>query len=55
MIKLMFELQEDQKCDAMCATDAMEMSPLHTATLFDHPKVVNYLIEQVNFNDHDDT
>ncbi len=47
MVQLMLEGQSDKKHSALFSKDLMEMSPLHTAALFDHADIAEYLIDQV--------
>ena len=47
MIKLMHTLQEDNFQAALYTTDAMNMTPLHRAALFNHKAVLTFLLEQV--------
>ena len=47
MIKLMHTLQEDNFNAALYITDAMTMTPLHRAALFNHEAVVIFLLEKV--------
>ncbi|PVD23407.1 hypothetical protein C0Q70_16676 [Pomacea canaliculata] len=44
MITLMFELQTANFSSALGAVDAMKMTPLHRAALFNHVQVVEFLI-----------
>ncbi|KAK2194187.1 hypothetical protein NP493_2g21002 [Ridgeia piscesae] len=47
MVKLMFELQPDNRETSLTARDVQGMTPLHMATLYDHVDIVNYLLDQV--------
>jgi hypothetical protein len=47
MIKLMHELQQDNFTAALYTADAMGMTPLHRAALFNHVPVVTFFLEQV--------
>lgn len=48
MITLMFELQTANFSSALGAVDAMKMTPLHRAALFNHVQVVEFLIRNVS-------
>ena len=48
MVQIMLEGQSERKLNALHAQDVMNMTPLHTAALFDHEDIAAYLIEQVN-------
>ncbi|XP_077866020.1 transient receptor potential cation channel subfamily A member 1-like [Saccoglossus kowalevskii] len=45
MIKVMFSLQ-DKTRQTLRVTDIEHMTPIHKAAMFDHPKVVEYLISE---------
>ena len=47
MVKLMFDLQPDNREACLTARDVQGMTPLHMATLYDHVDIVNYLLDQV--------
>ncbi|KAH9488093.1 Transient receptor putative cation channel sub A member 1 [Bulinus truncatus] len=45
MIKVMKELRKNDFLAAISALDAMKMTPLHRAALFNHTQIMQYLIE----------
>lgn len=47
MVKAMLESQPDSLEVVLFAKDAMDMTPLHTATLYDHTDIVEYLVDEV--------
>ncbi|XP_070195077.1 transient receptor potential cation channel subfamily A member 1-like isoform X2 [Littorina saxatilis] len=56
MIKLMHSLQEENFMTSLYICDAMNMTPLHRAALFNHKAVVEFLLEKgVDINSKDDT
>ncbi|XP_072930871.1 transient receptor potential cation channel subfamily A member 1-like [Epargyreus clarus] len=46
IVKLMFEMQPEEKVACLTSCDVQEMTPLHCAAMFDHPDIVNYLISE---------
>ncbi|GAB0086812.1 transient receptor potential cation channel subfamily A member 1 [Sergentomyia squamirostris] len=44
IVKLMFTLQPDEKKTSLSCTDVQKMTPLHCASMFDHPDIVEYLV-----------
>ena len=50
MVQTLLEGQGEHSLDALHAQDVMNMTPLHTAALFDHDDIASYLIEQVSDN-----
>uniref|UniRef100_A0A914V0Q2 Uncharacterized protein n=1 Tax=Plectus sambesii TaxID=2011161 RepID=A0A914V0Q2_9BILA len=50
IVKAMFEQHKAEKPDdylqILHSRDALEMTPLHRAAMFDHPQVVRYLVEE---------
>ena len=47
MVQTLLEGQSEHGLDVLHAQDVMNMTPLHTAALFDHDDIAAYLIEQV--------
>uniref|UniRef100_A0A1B0CK24 Transient receptor potential cation channel subfamily A member 1 n=3 Tax=Lutzomyia longipalpis TaxID=7200 RepID=A0A1B0CK24_LUTLO len=45
IVKLMFTLQPKEKKVSLSCTDVQRMTPLHCASMFDHPDIVEYLVE----------
>ena len=50
MVQTLLEGQNERRLNALHAQDVMNMTPLHTAALFDHDDIAAYLIEQVSEN-----
>ncbi|CAG7718043.1 unnamed protein product [Allacma fusca] len=46
MVKLMFQLQPEEKEVCLKSSDMQRMTPLHCAAMFDHHELVEYLISQ---------
>ncbi|XP_055707282.1 transient receptor potential cation channel subfamily A member 1 isoform X3 [Phlebotomus papatasi] len=44
IVKLMFTLQPKEKKISLSCTDVQKMTPLHCASMFDHPDIVEYLV-----------
>lgn len=44
IVKLMFTMQPTEKKTCLACTDAQKMTPLHCASMFDHPEIVEYLV-----------
>lgn len=42
----MFELQPKEKKISLFCTDIQKMTPLHCAAMFDHPELVEFLIDE---------
>lgn len=42
----MFNLQPQEKKISLFCTDIQKMTPLHCASMFDHPELVEYLVIQ---------
>ena len=47
MLQLMYSLQHDNFVAALFLPDAMSMTPLHRAALFNHKAVVVFLLDKV--------
>jgi transient receptor potential cation channel subfamily A member 1 len=39
-------MQPVEKRISLCCTDIQKMTPLHCASMFDHPEIVEYLIKE---------
>ncbi|XP_037953086.1 transient receptor potential cation channel subfamily A member 1 [Teleopsis dalmanni] len=46
IVKLMFTMQPLEKRICLSCTDVQKMTPLHCASMFDHPDIVEYLIRE---------
>lgn len=46
MVKLMFDMQPQEKKICLSCTDVQKMTPLHCASMFDHPDIVEYLVKE---------
>ncbi|XP_044251715.1 transient receptor potential cation channel subfamily A member 1 isoform X8 [Drosophila takahashii] len=46
IVKLMFEMQPLEKRLCLSCTDVQKMTPLHCASMFDHPDIVSYLVAE---------
>nr|XP_034839618.1 transient receptor potential cation channel subfamily A member 1 [Maniola hyperantus] len=46
IVKLMFNMQPDEKMACLTSCDVQRMTPLHCAAMFDHPDIVSYLIAE---------
>lgn len=46
IVKLMFTLQPEEKLNSLSCTDIQKMTPLHCASMFDHPEIVEYLVRE---------
>ncbi|XP_058838850.1 transient receptor potential cation channel subfamily A member 1 isoform X10 [Topomyia yanbarensis] len=46
IVKLMFLMQPQEKRSSMYCTDIQKMTPLHCAAMFDHPEIVDYLVQE---------
>lgn len=44
IVKLMFRTQPTEKMACLTSCDVQKMTPLHCASMFDHPDIVEYLI-----------
>lgn len=44
IVKLMFQLQPEEKTTCLTSMDVQKMTPLHCAAMFDHPEIVEYLV-----------
>ncbi|CAD7082067.1 unnamed protein product [Hermetia illucens] len=44
IVKLMFTMQPQEKRICLGCTDVQKMTPLHCASMFDHPEIVEYLV-----------
>lgn len=42
----MFDLQPHEKRISLFSTDIQKMTPLHCAAMFDHPELVEYLVNE---------
>lgn len=47
IVRLMFEMQPYEKKQCLSSCDIQKMTPLHCAAMFDHPDIVEFLIEEV--------
>lgn len=47
MIQVMKEMNKDEFMTTITVLDAMRMTPLHRAALFDHTLIIQFLIEHV--------
>lgn len=46
IVKLMFTMQPSEKKTCLTCVDAQKMTPLHCASMFDHPDIAEYLISE---------
>nr|XP_029722327.1 transient receptor potential cation channel subfamily A member 1-like isoform X1 [Aedes albopictus] len=46
IVKLMFLMQPQEKRISLNCTDIQKMTPLHCAAMFDHPEIVEYLVQE---------
>ncbi|XP_034659387.1 LOW QUALITY PROTEIN: transient receptor potential cation channel subfamily A member 1 [Drosophila subobscura] len=46
IVKLMFEMQPMEKRICLSCTDVQKMTPLHCASMFDHPDIVSFLVSE---------
>ncbi|XP_026481141.1 transient receptor potential cation channel subfamily A member 1-like [Ctenocephalides felis] len=46
IVKLMFAMQPQEKFSSLRSCDVQKMTPLHCASMFDHPEIVHYLIKE---------
>lgn len=46
IVKLMFSMQPDEKRVSLGCTDIQKMSPLHCASMFDNPDIVQFLVSE---------
>lgn len=46
IVQLMFKLQPLEKQTSLFCTDIQKMTPLHCASMFDHPELVEFLVNQ---------
>ncbi|XP_028033887.1 transient receptor potential cation channel subfamily A member 1 [Bombyx mandarina] len=46
IVKLMFTMQPKEKHACLTSCDVQKMTPIHCAAMFDHPEIVNYLINE---------
>ncbi|XP_057671401.1 transient receptor potential cation channel subfamily A member 1 isoform X2 [Diorhabda carinulata] len=46
IVKLMFKMQPEEKMACLQSCDVQKMTPLHCAAMFDHPEIVEYLIQE---------
>ncbi|XP_058828008.1 transient receptor potential cation channel subfamily A member 1-like [Topomyia yanbarensis] len=46
IVKLMFMLQPQEKRISLYCTDIQNMTPLHCAAMFNHPEMVEYLVQE---------
>lgn len=42
----MFKMQPQEKRISLFCTDIQKMTPLHCASMFDHPELVQYLVAE---------
>jgi len=47
IVRLMFCMQPSEKAQCLSSCDIQKMTPLHCAAMFDHPEIVEFLIEEV--------
>nr|CAD7261854.1 unnamed protein product [Timema shepardi] len=50
IVKLMFGMQPAEKASCLASCDAQRMTPLHCAAMFDHPEIVEYLVQEVRLD-----
>ncbi|KAM7358745.1 transient receptor potential cation channel A1 isoform 2-T2 [Cochliomyia hominivorax] len=46
IVKLMFAMQPQEKKICLSCTDIQKMTPLHCASMFDHPDIVEFLVKE---------
>lgn len=46
IVKLMFKMQPQEKKISLFCTDIQKMTPLHCASMFDHPELVEFLVAE---------
>ncbi|CAB3379362.1 Hypothetical predicted protein [Cloeon dipterum] len=46
IVRLMFKMQPAEKGQCLSSCDVQKMTPLHCAAMFDHPEIVEFLIEE---------
>ncbi|XP_048004376.1 transient receptor potential cation channel subfamily A member 1 [Leguminivora glycinivorella] len=46
IVKLMFTMQPKEKLACLTSCDVQRMTPLHCAAMFDHPDIVDYLVQE---------
>nr|XP_008191477.1 PREDICTED: transient receptor potential cation channel subfamily A member 1 isoform X2 [Tribolium castaneum] len=46
IVKLMFKMQPEEKLPCLASCDVQKMTPLHCAAMFDHPEIVEFLINE---------
>ncbi|XP_050311925.1 transient receptor potential cation channel subfamily A member 1 isoform X2 [Anthonomus grandis grandis] len=46
IVKIMFQMQPEEKLACLTSCDIQKMTPLHCAAMFDHPDIVEYLISE---------
>lgn len=44
IVKLMFQMQPEEKMTCLASCDVQKMTPLHCAAMFDHPEIVEFLV-----------
>jgi transient receptor potential cation channel subfamily A protein 1 len=50
IVKLMFSMQPGEKMQCLASCDIQKMTPLHCAAMFDHPEIVEYLVNEVRMS-----
>lgn len=45
-MQLMFKIQPSEKKISLFCTDIQKMTPLHCASMFDHPELVEFLVTE---------
>lgn len=46
IVQLMFKIQPSEKKISLFCTDIQKMTPLHCASMFDHPELVEFLVTE---------
>ncbi|VEN45025.1 unnamed protein product [Callosobruchus maculatus] len=46
IVKLMFEMQPEEKIACLTSCDVQKMTPLHCAAMFDHAEIVEFLVAE---------
>lgn len=46
IVQLMFKMQPVEKKISLFCTDIQKMTPLHCASMFDHPELVEFLVNE---------
>ena len=46
IVELMFKMQPQEKKTSLLCTDIQKMTPLHCASMFDHPPLVEFLVNE---------